>query len=58
MSDVIVNVPGWPDVNFRADDDLDCPYIGYVRVVPDDGYIDAPKEFVTRPAATTTGVTQ
>ena len=48
MSDVIVNVPGWPDVSFHAADDLDCPYIGYVRVVPYDGYIDVPKEFVTK----------
>ena len=48
MPDVIVTVPGWPDVSFPANDDLDCPFIGYVRVVPDAGYIDVPKEFVTK----------
>jgi hypothetical protein len=46
VSDVIVNVPITPDIHFRGDDDLDCPYIGYTRVVPRDGYIDVPNEFV------------
>lgn len=34
-------------VTFKGNDDLDCPYLGWVRVVPRDGYIDVPKEFVT-----------
>ena len=41
-------------ISFLGDDDLDCPYLGWVRVVPDDGYIDVPCEMVTRHPATPT----
>ena len=42
MSDrtVRVSIEGVPE--FEGNDDLDCPYLGYVRVVPADGYIDVP----------------
>ena len=35
-------------IEFTGDDDLDCPYLGFVRVVPADGYIDIPVELVKR----------
>ena len=38
------------EISFTGSDDLDCPYLGWVRVVPDDGYIDVPSEMVTEVA--------
>lgn len=37
-----------PEISFDGNDDLDCPYLGYTRVVPADGYIDVPNAFVTQ----------
>lgn len=34
-------------VKFKGSSDLDCPYLGWVRVVPRDGYIDIPAAFIT-----------
>lgn len=38
--------PTGQTINFIGDDDLDCTYIGWVRVVPRDGYIDVPAKYV------------
>ena len=35
-------------VTFDGDDALDCPYLGWVRVVPDDGYVDVPTSAIVK----------
>ena len=46
MSDRSVHVSA-AGIEFDGNDDLDCPYLGYVRVVPADGYIDVPFALVS-----------